>query len=142
MHLLEGFYSRTLIPPAVVVELKRGREIGIDLPDAARLPWVKIQAPTGLGQAVVAAGLDAGETEVLALGLQVPGSVVIVDERLGRFYAEAFQLEFTGTLGVLLRAKAEGRIPRIGPLLDELNLLGFRLSARTRVAVLKQAGEG
>lgn len=84
---------------------------------------------------------DAGEREVLALGLQVSGTVVIVDERIGRLYAEFLKLTFTGTLGILLRAKVERRIPRIEPLLEHLDHLGFRLSARTRAAVLKQSGE-
>ena len=122
-------------------ELARGRAIGIDLPDVRALPWLKIQAPEGLDKVPTAADLGAGEKEVLALGMQVPGAVVILDERLGRLHAEALELAFTGTLGILLRAKVEGRIPRIGPLLEDLDRLGFRLSARTRAAVLKQAGE-
>jgi len=65
------------------------------------------------------------------MGELEPGSVVILDERLGRLYAEALKSTSTGTLGILLRAKGEGRIPRIGPLLEHLDRLGFRLSART-----------
>ena len=141
LHLLAEFYTRTVIPPAVVDELERGRAIGIDLPEVRALTWVKIQAPEGLDKVPTAADLGAGEKEVLALGMQVPGAVVIVDERLGRLYAEALKLTFTGTLGILLRAKVEGLIPRIEPLLEHLGRLGFRLSARTHVAVLKQAGE-
>jgi uncharacterized protein len=94
-----------------------------------------------LDKVPTAADLGAGEKEVLALGMQVPGAVVILDERLGRLYAEALKLAFTGTLGILLRAKVEGLIPRIEPLLEHLGRLGFRMSARTREAVLKQAGE-
>jgi predicted nucleic acid-binding protein len=56
-------------------------------------------------------------------------------------HAEALKLTFTGTLGILLRAKVEGRIPRIDALLAHLERLGFRVSARTRAAVLRQAGE-
>jgi uncharacterized protein len=89
-----------------------------------------------------AADLGAGEkTEVLALGLQVPNAVVILDERLARLHAEALKLTFTGTLGILLHTKAEGRIARLEPLLTQLDRLGFRLSAKTRAAVLKLAGE-
>jgi len=87
------------------------------------------------------AGLGAGEKEVLALGIEVTDAVVILDERLGRWHAERMQLTFTGTLGILLRAKVEGRISRVEPLLTLLDRLGFRLSARTRAAVLRQAGE-
>ena len=139
--MLAEFYTSTLIPPAVAGELERGRAIGVDLPRIRTLPWVRIQAPQGFETALTAADLDAGEKEVLALGRQIPHAVVILDERLGRLYAEALKLTFTGTLGILLRAKVEGRIPRIEPLLERLDRLGFRLSARTRAAVLRQAGE-
>jgi hypothetical protein len=139
---LDEFYTRTLIPPAVARELELGKAIGIDLPDIGALPWVKVQAPEGLDKVPTVADLGAGEKEVLALGLQVPDAVVILDEKLGRFYAEALKLTFTGTLGVLLRAKVEGRISRIGPVLEQLDRLKFRLSAKTRAAVLKLAGEG
>ena len=141
LNLLAEFYSRTIIPPAVADELERSRLLGVDLPDISALPWLTIQAPKGLDKALILAQLGAGEKDVLALGSQVPGVVVVLDERLGRLYAASLKLTFTGTLGILVRAKVEGRIPRIGPVLEHLHRLGFPLSARTRAAVLKQAGE-
>ena len=142
LHLLAEFYSRTLVPPAVARELERGRAVGVDLPDMGALPWMTIQAPEGLDKVPTAADLGAGEKEVLALGLQVPGAVVILDKRLGRLHAAVLRLTFTGTLGILLRAKAEGQISRIAPVLEQLDRLKFRWSARTRAAVLDLAGEG
>lgn len=121
--------------------MEQGRAIGIDLPDIRALPWVKIQAPEGFDKVPMAADLGAGEKEVLALGLQVPAAVVILDDRLGRLYAKALKLTVSGTLGILLRARSEGRIAEIEPLLDQLDRLGFRLSARTRAAIVKQSGE-
>jgi predicted nucleic acid-binding protein len=138
---LADFYSRTLIPPAVARELERGRAIGINLPDIESLPWMKIQEPEGLDKVPTVADLGAGEREVLALGLQVPGAVVILDERLARLHAAVLKLTYTGTLGILLRAKAEGRIPSMATVLDQLDQLRFRLSPRTRTGVLKLAGE-
>ena len=113
LHLLAEFYTRIIIPPAVVDELERGRSIGVDLPDVRALPWLTIQAPEELDKVLAAADLGAGEKEVLALGAQLPGAVLILDERLGRLHAEALKLTFTGTIGILLRAKVEGPIPRI-----------------------------
>jgi predicted nucleic acid-binding protein len=141
LHLLPQFYTRVVAPPAVLDELDQGRAIGVDLPDVRALPWMEIQAPKGLEKVPTVTDLGAGEKEVLALGMQVPGSVVILDERLGRSYASALKLSFTGTLGILLRAKVEGRIPRIEPVIEHLNRLGFRLTAETHAAVLKKAGE-
>jgi len=141
LNLLPESYARTLIPPAVVEELRRGREMGIDLPDIRTLPWLQVRVPERWEKVPLTADLGAGEREVLALGLQVPGAVVILDERLARLHAEVMKLTFTGTLGILLRAKAEGRIPRIEPVIQHLDRLGFRLSSKTHAEILRLAGE-
>lgn len=101
LDLLPEFYSRTIIPPAVADELERGRSMGIDLPNVRALSWIAIQSPEGLDKVPTAPDLDAGDTEVLALAMQVPGALVIMDERIGRLYAAALKLTFTGTLGIL-----------------------------------------
>jgi predicted nucleic acid-binding protein len=41
----------------------------------------------------------------------------------------------------LLDAKRAGLIPKVTPLLDQLDALRFRLAPHTRAAVLKLAGE-
>jgi uncharacterized protein len=81
--------------------------------------------------------LGAGEKEVLALAVQRPGSLVVLDNRLARRHIEDLRLTMTGTLGILLRAKSERLLPRAGPVLDKLDRLGFRLSSKTRIAALK-----
>lgn len=118
LHLLSGFYAQVLIPPAVVSELDRGRTLGVDLPNVHTLPWAKIQAPQESDKAPTVAGLGAGEKEVLALGMQFPEAVVILDERLGRVHAAALRLTITGTLGILLRAKEDGKILRMEPFIS------------------------
>jgi len=77
----------------------------------------------------------------MALAIQRPGSLVILDDRLARSHAEALRLTVTGTLGILLRAKSEGLVTRIAPVLNELDSFGFRVSSKTRIAVLKLARE-
>ena len=73
LSLLADFYTHTIVPPAVVDELERGRAIGVDLPDVRTLPWLTIQAPEGLDKVLAAADLGARDKEVLALGTQVRG---------------------------------------------------------------------
>ena len=85
--------------------------------------------------------LGAGEREVLALALETPDAICIVDDALARRIAGALQLRVTGTLGVLIDAKRAGLISALRPQLDQLHSLGFRLAAHTRTAVLKIAGE-
>ena len=66
---------------------------------------------------------------------------IILDDAMARRAAETLNLKFTGTMGLLLDAKRAGLIPAIKPLLDQLQVLRFRLAPATRTAVLALAGE-
>ena len=78
--------------------------------------------------------LGAGEVETLALGLEFPGSLLLLDDRLARRRARSLGLRFTGTLGVVVKAKQVGLLAGVGPVLDRLLVLGFRASPATRSA--------
>jgi predicted nucleic acid-binding protein len=75
------------------------------------------------------------------LALERPDAVAIIDDKLARRVAETLRIKFTGTLGVLLDAKRSGLIEAVAPWLDRLEELRFRLSARARAALLREAGE-
>jgi predicted nucleic acid-binding protein len=70
-----------------------------------------------------------------------PGAIALIDDGLARRMAARLGIAFTGTLGVLLRAKAAGHAAAIAPIVDRLESLGFRLAAMTRAASLELAGE-
>lgn len=141
LHLLPQLAERVLVPQAVVDELAVGRSLGFNVPDPAALAWVEILNPSSAVVLPLVTGLGPGETAVLALGLERPGTVVVLDDRLARRTAEALGIPLTGTLGVLIDAKRQGLVPEVTSLLDQLEDLGFRLSARMRAAVLSVAGE-
>ena len=88
----------------------------------------------------LATNLGKGESEAIAIAHE-RGTLLILDDRLARRHAGLIGVEVTGTLGVLLRAKRDGHIPRVSPLLSRLTELGFHLSSQTRQAVLNLAGE-
>lgn len=129
------------MPPAVVAELAAGRQLGLRLPDPTALDWITIQPPASLAALPLATDLGAGEREVLALGLETPDAIVVLDDAFARRVAETVGLHITGTLGILLSAKRVGLIASVTPLLEALKTQGFRLSPITRTAVLKLAGE-
>jgi hypothetical protein len=85
--------------------------------------------------------LGPGEAEALMLALELREAVVVLDDALARRVAETLGLNVTGTLGLLLDAKRAGLITAVGPLLDQLEALRFRVAPHTRTAVLKLAGE-
>ena len=139
--LLAKLYQEVLVPPAVIQELAAGRALGFDLPDPAGLSWVRVVRPQSMAILPVVSDLGAGEREALALEAETPGAILIIDDGLARRYADVLRVRFTGTAGVLARAKREGLLDAVAPVLDRLAALRFRLDAQTRAAVLRQVGE-
>ena len=86
--------------------------------------------------------LDLGESEALALALEIRADLILIDEAAGRAMAKRMGVPFIGVFGVLLEAKRSGLIGAVLPLLDRLqNDHGFYLSAPVRDEVLRLAGE-
>lgn len=141
LHILPGLVKTVTIPPAVQEELNTGRSLGVSLPDLQRLDWIVVRGPSSPVTLSLVTDLGPGEREVLALALETPDTVCVLDDALARQVARTLQLRITGTLGVLIDAKRAGIIPTVRPLLDQLQSLGFRLAAHTRAAVLNLAGE-
>ncbi len=141
LDLLHDLGSRVLVPRAVVGELEAGRVRGIDEPSPEFIPWISV-VDRELSAAVRwAEELGAGETEVLLLALANPGAIAVLDDRIARRVATKLGLKFTGTLGILVDAKRRGSVGEVAPLLEQLRLLGFRVSVRARSIALRAAGE-
>jgi predicted nucleic acid-binding protein len=85
--------------------------------------------------------LGDGEKEVLALGLELAGSLLLLDDQDAHRHALALGLNISGTLGVLLLVKERGALHAIRPVLDRPQALRFRLDARTRQIALAIASE-
>jgi uncharacterized protein len=141
LDLLPDFYGEILIPESVVREIAAGRALGVALPELNTLPWIKVRKVVGLAVLPLVSDLGAGEREVLALALEADQPLVVLDDALARRVARRLDLDLTGTLGLLLKAKKAGRIARLEPLLDRLEALNFRLDPDTRLSVLRLAGE-
>ncbi len=72
--------------------------------------------------------LDRGEASVIALALEHPGSLLIIDEIKGRKIALSYKLEIVGTIGLLILAEKKGIINDPLEIAGELIRNGFRLS--------------
>lgn len=141
LDLLQKLYRRVVVPEAVVDELKAGRDQGEDAPDVADYDWIDVRTVHTPALVRLITDLGAGEAQVLALALEEPTSLVILDDRLAREVARLQNLRVTGTAGVILKAKQEGYIPAVAPLLDRLLQLDFRLSDTVKAHILKLAQE-
>ena len=75
------------------------------------------------------------------MALETPNSVVILDDYKARKIAERLGITFTGTIGVIIKAKLKGIIPSVKPLLEKIKQTDFRLSAEIELQALKEANE-
>lgn len=141
LDLLKHLYQRVIVPQAVADELRQGELKGIDLPALSRLNWLTVQPVAALDLQRVSAALDAGEREALALALGRRDPLLLLDDAAARRHAKSLGLRFTGTLGLMVRAKHAGHITTVAPYLDQLDNAGFYLRPEVRVLVLRQAGE-
>jgi len=85
--------------------------------------------------------LDLGEITAIALALSLPKSTLIIDEAAGRRVAKELGIQVTGTLGILLKAKKQGIIPAVRPLIRKLQAVNFRMGVPLITAILSEAGE-
>ncbi len=85
--------------------------------------------------------LGAGEIAAMALALENPERVVLLDDMLARRTAQVAGLQVWGTLKVLLEAKSNGIIEKVEPYVIKLNDSGMWISSEIKVRILKLAGE-
>ena len=137
---LREFYGQIVVPMAVSDELEAGRHLGARVPELAAFSWIEIRRPPDPLPAFPRF-IHRGEAEVLVLAQAADVPLVIIDDLMARSYALTLGLRCTGTLGVILRAKREGRIPAVAPLLAQLQGEGFRIAPTTLTEVLRLAGE-
>ena len=136
LHLLPTLFGSAQAPPAVAAELAEGGRRGIRVPELAEISWMTVRPVRDRTLLPLGTSLGNGEKEVLALGLETPDHLIVLDDRNARRHAKAAGLETTGTLGILVLAKEQGIIDTVRPILDRLQELQFRVDAGTLKAVL------
>lgn len=138
---LPGLFGEMWIPDAVAQELDAGRRAGYDVPDPYAYEWVRIVEPVALPPRWLALDLGAGELAAMALALENPTRVVLLDDLLARRTAKAAGLDVWGTLRVMLEAKNLGMVGSIAPLVGRLADAGMWLSDDVCRRILALAGE-
>jgi|SRR5436305_9683027 len=141
LDLLWRLYGQVQIPPAVEKELQAGAERGVAVPDANALKWLQVRPLRDTTLLPVVIDLGSGEAEAIALAVGHPGSLLILDDSLGRRIAHLNNLTYTGTLGVLVKAKREGLLPSVSPVIKALRKTTMHLTQGLIEMVLREAGE-
>ena len=117
--------------------------MGHDISSYEKAAWIKIRDAENQTKAdEFMQHLDEGESEAIALALEIRCNLILMDERLGAKIARTEGLSTIGLIGVLLLAKQKNIIPALKPILTELkSKAGFWLGASLLEQVLHDAGE-
>ena len=131
LELLQKVYGQIITTPEIAAEF------GEPLPE-----WVEIaEVKDKYRQTILELQIDKGESSAIALALETPDSVVISDDYKARKIAERLGVTFTGTIGVIIKAKLNGIIPSVKPIIEKIKQTDFRLSAELELLALKEADE-
>jgi uncharacterized protein len=142
VDLLPALFDQVLVPPAVDGEL-RSPPGNLPVVDVRQLVFAQIRAPIDQQRVIeLRRDLDPGESEALALALEIGAQTILIDEAAERSMARRLGLMPIGVLGLLLRGNQRGLVTLVEPLLDQLEKdLGFFISQSLRAEVLRLAGE-
>ncbi len=142
LHLPGLLWGRLLAPKTVLDEcaglphkagagqIHRAMEAGL----------IEVRADALLPDDLPVSHLDAGEAQAICLARDLR-AVLLMDERRGRKMASALGIPHVGTCGLLVKAKREGLIEAVSPLLDRLMIAGYFLAPALVGDTLRVAGE-
>ncbi len=129
LDLLKKISKQVLITPEI------NQEFGKNLPD-----WIKIKAPLDKHYLrLLEREIDKGEASAIILALETPGSILIIDDLKGRKVAAEMDLKYSGSFGLLLRAKQEGILSNLRPIVERIRKTNFRYSDKLLESILEQA---
>ena len=144
LGLLRRLFDRGIVPPAVHREMAvdSGRPGANVIGRAFDAGWLRLATLAEDARvAEFSALLDAGEAEAIALCLRAPVRFLLIDEARGREVARRAGIPVVGVAGVLPAAKANGQLSAVGPVLEDLVGVGYRLSRGLLGEVRRRAGE-
>jgi predicted nucleic acid-binding protein len=131
LEMLREVFTHVIVADAVA------REVA---PSLGVLPtWVElrnVQAFPALPQ-----GLGAGERAAIALASDVSADFVVLDDRRARRMATGLGLTAIGSLGLLVRAKRQGLIDKVQPMMEAMIANELFVSNKLRREILELAGE-
>jgi predicted nucleic acid-binding protein len=131
LDLLRNVYGSIITTPEIAQEF-----LG-ELPDWIVIECVKDKKYQGFLETQI----DIGEASAIALAKEMESPLLLLDDLKARKLAAKLNLKFTGTLGVIHKAKQIGAIEKVKPLIDKLLATNFRISANVTEELLRKNNE-
>ena len=145
LQLLAQLYNQVIIPEAVYRELT---DIAPPVPgtlEVQSVTWLEVRDVVNRKSVERLQGemsLDLGESEAIALALELNADLLLIDERRGRAEANRLGLRITGLLGILVEARYQNLSVAVKPLMDALiSTSEFRVSPVLYNQILEMVNE-
>lgn len=138
LALLTALASEILLPEAVVTEVLDGPDAD-PARQAIESGWGTRVAVASVPVPVLAWGLGAGETAVLAVALALGACTVVLDDAESRKCARTPGIPVMGTLGVVVRARQQGRIVSAAAVVQALRVAGLYVDDALIMTVLQES---
>lgn len=108
LDVLRCLYSRVVVPYEVAKEIRAGGRDAFGVEVFEQASWLDISPEPMVLMPYLQNTLDSGEASVIQTALQLGINLVCIDEIIGRRTARLSNLNVTGAIGVLLKAKSTG----------------------------------
>jgi predicted nucleic acid-binding protein len=141
LDLLVSLAKLLVVPEAVIREIQAGSDRDGTADQLKALPSIIQADDRPLPERIRLWDLGAGESQVLAHGLERPGSEVVLDDLAARRCARSLDLPMIGTLGVVILCRRRGVISAARPVIEALVAAGLRLKPALMDGALAKVGE-
>lgn len=142
LDILKKLYGEITIPQAVYNEISVKKDSVCKYQVDSSLDWIHIEnIKNEMAKEMFKTQLHEGEVEVMILAKEKEADVIIIDDKNAKKHAKYLKLPVTGTLGVLIKAKKEGYIDKLKPILDGMLQNNIYLSDSLVRRCLKEVGE-
>lgn len=139
LDLLPQLFGEIYVVDTVVEECAKGGKILV--PDLTKLDWLRCVENKNYPKNPLLMVLDDGEKHTIEAALAMQADYAIIDEKLGRNLAEYLGLNVTGTLGILLKAKQQNKIPSFIHCVKAMQQQGIRYNNQLVEKLAKHIGE-
>lgn len=145
LFLLPQQFGPVLIPQAVLAELKVNQALpgSNALRTALNEGWLIPQSVSNKALvSLLRQELHQGESEAIALAVEVSAERILLDEKEARQSARALGLALTGILGILLKGWHEGTVASMKVVIERLQLeANFWIAPDLLNQLLQESGE-
>ena len=141
LDVLKELYGEITVPEAVFREVSAKNDIVKR--KLTTSDWIHVERiEDAKSRRMYKAKLHDGEVEVMILAQEHESNhLVIIDDEAARKTAEFLELTLTGTMGVLIKAKQQGIIATVMPIVRHMEENGIFFSEGLKERVRRLAGE-